>query len=1761
MNRFWIAATLAVIVATGALTAGAQTLDYANAAYRPVAPARLYQDRAGQSAARDPASGHFIQVSRCFVSLRDGACVAKVNASTGAVIWTQFVYWGGDNDEPVLAVDSSGNAFVAQHCREAGGFGYCLARLQAATGAIQWTATLDETVANVASAHLALDPAGNPILAGTCRQSAYDEPCIAKFNGGTGALSWSRTLVWTQDSVFQAPVHAVAVDGSGNVVVAGACSLGTQTLNACAEKLSGTTGGTLWQGVYGASGDDRFRNLALFANGDVAATGTCNGVACIYRLAAATGSVLWQGQSAGFDSSYAARVDPSGHVVYLVDCIGLNDSSICLERRNGSTGSLMWSSTNHETSGATSGIDLVTSAAGHVFVTGACRPSSNPIHSACTLRFDGATGALVWAGYYSSAPGSFNRGFTVVLDAAGNPATFGNCLLGVENSPCAVKYAAASNTVQWSFAAGASHFAPAVIGQPATPQREGAFGRHGGFTYTTFSCGDSGLSLCVMKTNEATGATVWVSRFDGEGPEPTGGGLFPTTTGPGIAFSPAGDPIVGGTCSVNPSDHRLCARKLSAATGAAIWTSKFLSPGGGIASGRSIATDASGDAYVTGTCRGVTLNDDICTVRFSGSTGAVLWSRFLGGFGNDEGVAVAVSGGTVVATGRCANGASGDDICTAAYATATGTLLWQAAFDGPAGLADQPVALATTGGAAFVAGRCSAGAQDNFCTLKYDLATGVRSWAATYAAPGNADDKPVAIAVGPDGHPVVAGTCYPNPGNPVFGDLCTVKYSSATGLTLWSRIFVTGFSNVARDLAIDPLGNPVVAGECAPDTSGRVDLCLLKLAGTNGTQRGLYTLASPGLGTGVARRVIAADGKLYVAADWAPRFESPGVRILRLSNDVAGPAVSNVALASPNFTSLTSLSFDVTFSEPVTGVDASDFALELFGETTGAAITSVVGSGTTWTVTFNRGTGTGQIRLHVLDNDTIVDASLNPMGGPGVSPPYTSLVHFVVLDPIDITTTSLPNGSVGVPYSVTLQVANALPPVSWSITSGGLPAGLVLDGETGAITGTPTGAGSGNFLVSVLDDFGRVDSLLLPMTINPGPQAITFAALPDRAIGTGPFALAATGGGSGLPVTFASITPAVCTATGTNGTTLTLLAVGTCTIRASQAGNANWLAATSVDRSFSVLASTMTLTVGKTGSGTVTSNPAGINCGATCSASFTTGASVSLGAVPATGFVFSNWTGACTGTGACTVTMSAARSVTAVFVPVSFALTVAKAGTGQGGVLSAPAGIDCGTLCAANFTNGTAVTLTATAASGSTFTGWGGACTGTGTCQVTMDAARSVSASFALQPAQYVLSVVNATPISGRVQSTPGGIDCGIALICSDTFAAGTVVTLTASPSPHWAFGSWSGACTGSGACQVTMDAARSVTVNWVPAPSQFVLSVVNPTPISGRVQSSPGGIDCGIALICSDTFAAGTVVTLTASPSPNFFFAGWTGGGCSGTAPCQVTMDAARTVSAEFKRTSTIPRLANISTRMQVLTGNDVLIGGFIIGGTQPKTVVVRARGPSLIPLGVPNALANPVLQLFSGATQIDANDNWQQAANAATIQSSGFAPSDPLESAIYTTLNPGAYTAIVTGANLGTGVAIIEVFEVDRPEVPLLNIATRGKVLTGGDVMIGGFIIQGDAPQTVVVRARGPSLTAAGVPGALQDTVLQLFAGPTVIASNDDWQASPDAATIQAAGFAPSDPRESVIRITLNPGAYTAIVTGKNNTTGVGIIEVFAQ
>ncbi|MFZ3376461.1 MAG: hypothetical protein WA183_12990, partial [Chthoniobacterales bacterium] len=255
-----------------------------------------------------------------------------------------------------------------------------------------------------------------------------------------------------------------------------------------------------------------------------------------------------------------------------------------------------------------------------------------------------------------------------------------------------------------------------------------------------------------------------------------------------------------------------------------------------------------------------------------------------------------------------------------------------------------------------------------------------------------------------------------------------------------------------------------------------------------------------------------------------------------------------------------------------------------------------------------------------------------------------------------------------------------------------------------------------------------------------------------------------------------------------------------------------------------------------------------------------------------------------------------------------------------------------------------------------------------------------------------------------------------------------------------------------------------------------------------------------------------------------------------------------------------------NISTRLLVQTGDNVGIGGFIINGTDPKKVILRAIGPSLTARGVPGALRDPTLELHDHTNATIAfNDNWKDSQQSA-IQATGLAPSDDRESAIVQTLAPGAYTAIVRGSGNTSGIGLIEAYDLDpSANSKLANISTRGFVSTGDDVMIGGFIVggglgvNGAGSEEVVVRGVGPSLTRAGVPNALQDPTLELHDGNgAIIASNDNWRATQQS-EIQATGLAPSDDRESAILATLVQGNYTVILRGKNNTAGVGLVEVY--
>jgi hypothetical protein len=254
--------------------------------------------------------------------------------------------------------------------------------------------------------------------------------------------------------------------------------------------------------------------------------------------------------------------------------------------------------------------------------------------------------------------------------------------------------------------------------------------------------------------------------------------------------------------------------------------------------------------------------------------------------------------------------------------------------------------------------------------------------------------------------------------------------------------------------------------------------------------------------------------------------------------------------------------------------------------------------------------------------------------------------------------------------------------------------------------------------------------------------------------------------------------------------------------------------------------------------------------------------------------------------------------------------------------------------------------------------------------------------------------------------------------------------------------------------------------------------------------------------------------------------------------------------------------QLLNISTRMQVGTDPNQLIGGFIITGSESKKVIVLATGPSLAAFGLSGVLADPILELYQGNTLVATNDNWKIPAQT-EIEATGIQPSHDLESALVRTLTPGAYTAVVRGTN-GTGIGTVQVYDLAQASMSkLANISSRGSVRAGDEnAMIAGFIIggAGSGDSRVVVRALGPSLSAFGIAGVLPDPTLEVknSNGSTLI-SNDDWQQGADAAEISSRGLAPGDSREPAVVIALPQGGFTAIVRGKGTDSGVAVVEVY--
>jgi hypothetical protein len=251
--------------------------------------------------------------------------------------------------------------------------------------------------------------------------------------------------------------------------------------------------------------------------------------------------------------------------------------------------------------------------------------------------------------------------------------------------------------------------------------------------------------------------------------------------------------------------------------------------------------------------------------------------------------------------------------------------------------------------------------------------------------------------------------------------------------------------------------------------------------------------------------------------------------------------------------------------------------------------------------------------------------------------------------------------------------------------------------------------------------------------------------------------------------------------------------------------------------------------------------------------------------------------------------------------------------------------------------------------------------------------------------------------------------------------------------------------------------------------------------------------------------------------------------------------------------------RLANISTRTTLGTSENVSIGGFIIQGGAPETVLIRGIGPSLAAYGIGGALADPTLELHdSSGNLIATNDNWQDTQKD-LIAGTGLSPNDSREAAIWASLMPGSYTAVVTGRNGTTGVALTEIYDLGHADARLANISTRGFVGASDNVMIGGVIITGSDPASILIRALGPSLAQFGIENPLGNPFLELFdSNGTQIATNDDWKATQES-EIETSALAPSSELEAAILRLLFPGSYTSVVRSSNGETGIALIEIY--
>jgi uncharacterized delta-60 repeat protein len=785
----------------------------------------------------------------------------KYSGADGSVLW-QRRYNGpgyGEDSPKALAVDSSGNVLVTGNSLGSEiSIDYYTAKYAAADGALLWEKRYNspENGFDEASA-LAVDSNGNVVVTGSSSgtNGSYDYYTV-KYTAADGAPLWEKRYNGPANNSDFAT--AVAVDGSGSVVVTGYSYNTNFNTDYYTARYAAADGALLWEKRYNGPGNnsDYANAAAVDGSGNVLVTGASIGSAGGFdfytaKYAAANGALLWErrynGPANNDDEARALAVDNSGNVVVTGYSYGTNpnfSTDFYTAKYAAANGALLWEkryngSGNYNDAATAVAVD----SSGNVVVTGYSYSTNFNIYSLdfYTAKYAAANGALLWEKRYTNASGS-----AVVVDGSGNVVVTGYSYGGPNRGDCyTVKYAATDGALLWeqSYSGPVNYNdyarAVAVDGSGNVVVTGISHGRFG--TYGTLIEGD----YRTAKYAAASGALLWEQRY------PNGGAAA-------LALDGSGNVAVTGSSSNGSNDDYYTA-KYAAANGALLWEKRYNGSGNGNDAATAIAVDSAGNVIVTGSAfrTNINYNTDYYTAKYAAADGALLWEKLYDGPTNshDRATAVAVdSSGNVVVTGVSDarfsgfNSLFGGSYYTAKYAAADGALLWEKRYQGPGNSANYATAVVVdSAGNVVVTGFSSSGGgffnfNYDYYTAKYATADGALLWEKRYNANDSSFYPAVALAVDGGGNVVVTGSSYRTNSS---SDYYTAKYAAADGALLWEKRYNGLFngSDQANAVAVDASGNVVVTG-----------------TSYNGTNSDYYTA-----------KYAAADGALL----WEQRYNGP----------------------------------------------------------------------------------------------------------------------------------------------------------------------------------------------------------------------------------------------------------------------------------------------------------------------------------------------------------------------------------------------------------------------------------------------------------------------------------------------------------------------------------------------------------------------------------------------------------------------------------------------------------------------------------------------------------------------------------------------------------------------------------------------------------------------------------------------------------------------------------------------------------------------